>query len=151
MDSEKERKSLDEEYEMQVKGPEEPMLPTTEPTTAEKQPEPPKSSLHPAVYVATWIALSSSTILFNKYILSSAGFGYPIILTSWHLSFATICTQIMARFTHMLDSRKKVPMNGHVYLRKIMPIGLMFSMSLICGNQAYLYLSVSFIQMLKVR
>lgn len=57
----------------------------------------------------------------------------------------------MARFTHMLDSRKKVPMNGRVYLRKIVPIGLMFSLSLICGNLTYLYLSVSFIQMLKVR
>ena len=32
-----------------------------------------------------------------------------------------------------------------------MPIGIMFSLSLICGNLAYLYLSVSFIQMLKVR
>ena len=42
-------------------------------------------------------------------------------------------------------------MNGHIYLRKIVPIGLMFSLSLICGNLTYLYLSVSFIQMLKVR
>ena len=58
-------------------------------------------------------------------------------------------TQLMARFTHMLDSRKKVPMTGRVYLRSIVPIGLMFSLSLICGNLAYLYLSVSFIQMLK--
>ena len=33
--------------------------------------------------------------------------------------------------------------------RAIVPIGLMFSLSLICGNLAYLYLSVSFIQMLK--
>lgn len=32
-----------------------------------------------------------------------------------------------------------------------MPIGIMFSLSLILGNLAYLYLSVSFIQMLKVR
>lgn len=32
-----------------------------------------------------------------------------------------------------------------------MPIGVMFSLSLILGNLAYLYLSVSFIQMLKVR
>lgn len=60
-------------------------------------------------------------------------------------------TQLMARFTHMLDSRKKVPMTGRVYLRSIVPIGVMFSLSLICGNLAYLYLSVSFIQMLKVR
>lgn len=34
--------------------------------------------------------------------------------------------------------------------RAIVPIGIMFSLSLICGNLAYLYLSVSFIQMLKV-
>jgi hypothetical protein len=60
-------------------------------------------------------------------------------------------TQILARFTTVLDSRKKVPMTGRVYLRAIVPIGLFFSMSLICGNQAYLYLSVAFIQMLKVR
>lgn len=42
-------------------------------------------------------------------------------------------------------------MNGKVYLRAIVPIGVMFSLSLICGNLTYLYLSVSFIQMLKVR
>jgi hypothetical protein len=41
-------------------------------------------------------------------------------------------------------------MTGRVYLRAIVPIGLMFSLSLICGNLTYLYLSVSFIQMLKV-
>jgi hypothetical protein len=59
-------------------------------------------------------------------------------------------TQGLARFTTVLDSRKKVPMTGRVYLRAIVPIGLMFSLSLICGNLTYLYLSVSFIQMLKV-
>lgn len=59
-------------------------------------------------------------------------------------------TQFLARFTNVLDSRKKVPMNGRVYLRAIVPIGIFFSLSLICGNQAYLYLSVAFIQMLKV-
>jgi hypothetical protein len=42
-------------------------------------------------------------------------------------------------------------MTGRVYLRAIVPIGIFFSLSLICGNQAYLYLSVAFIQMLKVR
>ena len=60
-------------------------------------------------------------------------------------------TQLLARFTTILDSRKKVPMTGRVYLRAIVPIGVFFSLSLICGNKAYLYLSVAFIQMLKVR
>lgn len=75
---------------------------------------------------------------------------YPILLTSWHLVFATIMTQIMARTTTLLDGRKKVKMTGRVYLRAIVPIGLFFSLSLICGNITYLYLSVSFIQMIKV-
>lgn len=75
---------------------------------------------------------------------------YPILLTSWHLVFATVMTQIMARTTKFLDGRKTVKMTGKVYLRAIVPIGVFFSMSLICGNLTYLYLSVSFIQMLKV-
>lgn len=66
------------------------------------------------------------------------------------MGFATLMTQLLARFTTVLDSRKEVPMTGHVYLRTIVPIGVMFSLSLICGNLTYLYLSVSFIQMLKV-
>ena len=59
-------------------------------------------------------------------------------------------TQILARTTSLLDGRKTVKMTGRVYLRAIVPIGLMFSLSLICGNMTYLYLSVAFIQMLKV-
>lgn len=71
----------------------------------------------------------------------------------------------------MLDGLKDVKMTGAVYLRAIVPIGYatpctdlsgagvidnvtnsdraFFSASLICSNQAYLYLSVAFIQMLK--
>lgn len=40
---------------------------------------------------------------------------------------------------------------GGLCSRAIVPIGVMFSLTLICGNLAYLTLSVSFIQMLKVR
>lgn len=63
--------------------------------------------------------------------------------------FATAMTQGLAKFTNVLDSRHKVPMNTNTYMKAIVPIGLFFSFSLICGNVAYLYLSVSFIQMLK--
>ncbi|KAJ5918834.1 sugar phosphate/phosphate translocator [Penicillium verhagenii] len=121
-------------------------LPTVNPA-AEKQEA--KSALHPAVYVSIWITLSSSVILFNKYLLDYANFRFPIVLTTWHLTFATIMTQILARTTTVLDGRKSVKMTGRVYLRAIVPIGLMFSLSLICGNMTYLYLSVAFIQMLK--
>ena len=42
-------------------------------------------------------------------------------------------------------------MTFDVYLRAIVPIGALFSIVLWLGNTAYLYLSVSFIQMLKAR
>lgn len=67
-----------------------------------------------------------------------------------HMGFATFMTQVLARTTTLLDGRKTVKMTGRVYIRAILPIGFFFSLSLICGNQVYLYLSVSFIQMLKV-
>ncbi|KAJ5242996.1 sugar phosphate/phosphate translocator [Penicillium citrinum] len=105
--------------------------------------------IHPAFYIALWIALSSSVILFNKWVLHTAKFNFPLFLTTWHMAFATAMTQILARCTNILDSRHKVPMNAATYTRAIVPIGIMFSLSLICGNLAYLYLSVSFIQMLK--
>src|SRR5436305_9084402 len=76
--------------------------------------------------------------------------GFPIFLTTWHLLFATIMTQILARTTSLLDGLKTVKMDGRTYLRAIVPIGVFFCLSLIFSNQAYLYLSVAFIQMLKV-
>ncbi|KAI5292002.1 hypothetical protein KEM52_006692, partial [Ascosphaera acerosa] len=111
----------------------------------------PKAALHPAFYVIFWISMSSSVILFNKYLLDSKRrlLPFPIFLTSWHLGFASLMTQLLARTTTLLDGRKRVKMTGRVYLRAIVPIGIFFSLSLICGNKTYMYLSVSFIQMLK--
>jgi drug/metabolite transporter (DMT)-like permease len=72
-----------------------------------------------------------------------------IILTAWHLFFATVATQVLARTTSLLDGRRSVPMTGRVYLRNIVPISFCYSGSLVCSNVVYLYLSVAFIQMLK--
>ncbi|KAL2880921.1 hypothetical protein SGCOL_003571 [Colletotrichum sp. CLE4] len=117
-------------------------LPTTEKPVGSK-------TLHPAFFIASWIFFSNLTILFNKWLLDTAGFKYPVILTFWHLVFSTLATQVLARFTSLLDGRHKVKMTGRVYLRAIMPIGVLYSGSLVCSNLVYLYLSVSFIQMLK--
>ncbi|OKL58297.1 hypothetical protein UA08_06440 [Talaromyces atroroseus] len=124
-----------------------------------EKPEEKRKGLHPVFFIIAWIALSSCLILYNKQVLGYGGFefslighpltAFPIILTTWHLTFATIMTQILARFTSLLDGRKRVKMTGRIYLRAIVPIGVFFSLSLICGNVTYLYLSVPFIQMLK--
>uniref|UniRef100_A0A098E1C1 Sugar phosphate transporter domain-containing protein n=1 Tax=Gibberella zeae (strain ATCC MYA-4620 / CBS 123657 / FGSC 9075 / NRRL 31084 / PH-1) TaxID=229533 RepID=A0A098E1C1_GIBZE len=72
-----------------------------------------------------------------------------IILTTWHLVFATIATQLLARTTTLLDSRHALPLSRRLYVRTILPIGVLYSASLVFSNIVYLYLSVSFIQMLK--
>ncbi|KAL8656782.1 MAG: hypothetical protein Q9210_000025 [Variospora velana] len=84
--------------------------------------------LHPAFYVASDAA---------------------ILLTCYHLTFATITTQILARFSTMLEGRHLVRMTPKLYMRAIVPIGVLYSLSLVCSNLPYLYLSVAFIQMLK--
>lgn len=67
MSGEKERVSGDIERQ-------EPAIPVA-PVFAEADKAPQAASgLHPAVYVAVWISLSSTVILFNKWILSTADF-----------------------------------------------------------------------------
>ncbi|KAF4449807.1 hypothetical protein F53441_7002 [Fusarium austroafricanum] len=107
------------------------------------------SGVHPSVYIITWIFFSNTTILFNKWLIDTAGFRYPIILTTWHLVFATIATQLLARTTSLLDSRHSLPLTRRLYIRTILPIGVLYCASLVFSNIVYLYLSVAFIQMLK--
>ncbi|AEO56352.1 hypothetical protein MYCTH_2090403 [Thermothelomyces thermophilus ATCC 42464] len=114
-----------------------------------EKPTPAERSVHVVFYIGSWIFFSNLTILFNKWIIDSRGFKYPVILTCWHLIFASVATQVLARTTTLLDGRKKVKMTGRTYLRAIVPIGLLYSASLVCSNMVYLYLSVAFIQMLK--
>ncbi|KAI0128884.1 triose-phosphate transporter family-domain-containing protein [Xylariales sp. AK1849] len=96
-----------------------------------------------------WVILSNITIIFNKWLLDTAGFRYPIILTTLHLSVATVLTQLLARFSPLLNSRYTIKLTGRIYLRAILPIGILYTLSLLFSNLTYLYLSVSFIQMLK--
>ncbi|EME41527.1 hypothetical protein DOTSEDRAFT_176726 [Dothistroma septosporum NZE10] len=140
------RVSGDKERELES-GSADPTAPPPPPPPSSKSDS--KNDLHPAFYIALWISLSASVILFNKWVLHTAKFEFPLFLTTWHMVFATAVTQGLAKFTTVLDSRHKVPMDTQTYIRAILPIGLFFSFSLICGNVAYLYLSVSFIQMLK--
>lgn len=60
-----------------------------------------------------------------------------------------IGTRVLQRTTHLLDGVRDVHMSRDMFIRSILPIGILFSGSLIMSNKAYLYLSVHYIQMLK--
>ncbi|KAF8343095.1 TPT-domain-containing protein [Cantharellus anzutake] len=108
-----------------------------------------KPSLSAVVVIPIWMICSSSVILYNNYLYNNLNFKFPVFLVTWHLVFATIGTRVLQRTTNLLDGVKDVNITQDVFIRSILPIGLFFSGSLIFGNQAYLYLSVPFIQMLK--
>lgn len=107
-------------------------------------------ALSAAVIIPIWIVLSSSVITYNNWVYNTLGFKFPVFLVTWHLLFATIGTRVLQRTTHLLDGIHDVNMTKDLFLKSILPIGMLFSGSLVLSNTAYLYLSVSFIQMLKV-
>jgi hypothetical protein len=108
-----------------------------------------KAKLSASAIIPLWICLSSTVIIYNNYLYNTLNFKYPVFLVTWHLTFAAIGTRVLQRTTHLLDGVKDVNMTKNMFMQSILPIGLLFSGSLILSNTAYLYLSVSYIQMLK--
>lgn len=99
-------------------------------------------------YVAIWIFLSFTVIVYNKYILDKKMYNwpFPISLTMIHMSFCATLAILLVRVFRLVEP---VSMSREVYLSSVVPIGALYSLSLWLSNSAYIYLSVSFIQMLK--
>ncbi|KAE9609713.1 hypothetical protein Lal_00006772 [Lupinus albus] len=99
-------------------------------------------------YVAIWIFLSFTVIVYNKYILDRKMYNwpYPISLTMIHMAFCSSLAYLLVRVFKLVEP---VSMSRDLYLRSVVPIGLLYSLSLWFSNSAYIFLSVSFIQMLK--
>ncbi|KAJ8081752.1 hypothetical protein AAF712_011035 [Marasmius tenuissimus] len=109
----------------------------------------PKLKLSAPMIIPVWIVLSSAVIIYNNYLYNTLNFKYPVFTVTWHLTFAAIGTRVLQRTTSLLDGAKDVNVTKDMFLKSILPIGGLFSGSLILSNTAYLYLSVSYIQMLK--
>lgn len=92
-----------------------------------------------------------------------------MFLTTWHMVFATVITQCMSKTTEMLPGVKEVcqidfiivsivnilisfkgKVNMTVVRNQLLPVSIFFAISLVCGNTAYIYLSVSYIQVVIV-
>ncbi|KAL2489582.1 putative sugar phosphate/phosphate translocator [Forsythia ovata] len=99
-------------------------------------------------YVAIWIFLSFTVIVYNKYILDRKLYNwpFPISLTMIHMAFCSSLAFIAVRVFKLVEP---AALSRRVYFTSILPIGALYSLSLWLSNSAYIYLSVSFIQMLK--
>ena len=138
--------------DMQAKVPTSNSLDLPTPTTSQalKAPTLAKYKLSATIVIPIWIVLSSSVIMYNNYVYNTRHFKFPVFLVTWHLAFAAVGTRVLQRTTNLLDGAKDIRLTKEMFVRSILPIGFLFSGSLILSNTAYLYLSVPYIQMLKV-
>ena len=97
------------------------------------------------LYISMWICTSAAVILFNKYILTKTGFKFPITLTAIHMLFGSVLSFLLCRVCKLFPT---LGMTGRDYLHYVAPIGVLFALVLSLANGVYLYLSVSFIQVL---
>uniref|UniRef100_A0A0E0IY40 Sugar phosphate transporter domain-containing protein n=1 Tax=Oryza nivara TaxID=4536 RepID=A0A0E0IY40_ORYNI len=110
-----------------------------------------KSVLLSYAYVSVWITLSFSVIVYNKYILDPKMYNwpFPISLTMIHMAFCASLAVVLVRVLRVVAVPASPPMTPSLYAASVVPIGALYALSLWFSNSAYIYLSVSFIQMLK--
>lgn len=106
-------------------------------------------------WVFWWCASSCTLVCFNKFLFLTAesggfGFPFPMTLSWWHMVVAFASTHIIRCVRPDLMPAlegQKLDLRG--YLTFVLPIGLFFGAYLSVGNSVYLYLPVSFVQMLR--
>lgn len=100
-----------------------------------------------AYLLLQWLFFSCAIILFNREVISADGFdfGYPVTLVLCHMivSFGLMHVLKVAKFVEI------TPIDRRLWVRKFLPVGLAFAISLWLSNAAYLFISVAFIQMIK--
>lgn len=101
-------------------------------------------SLLIAVFI--WIVVSTFIILVNKVIMVDIEFPHPVTVTLTGTIFSCIATYAL-KATDLLILSSEVDKN--LMYRTFLPVGFSQALTMFSGNLAYLYLSVSFIQMTK--
>lgn len=101
-----------------------------------------------------YILVSVGIINFNKFLMHPQRFPYSVPLVTIHMCVCTFLTCLLylcvpSMFPSLSDPDKRVHLDAASYLKNMGPIAVGFSGSLIFGVQAYMFLSVSFLQMMK--
>ncbi|KAJ1622987.1 triose-phosphate transporter family-domain-containing protein [Pavlovales sp. CCMP2436] len=97
------------------------------------------------IIILAWMVISISLIMYNKWLLSFAHFGFPFALTSMHQLFAAMMAHAVCGAG--LQTPPKLTFDQVISL--IIPISVCSALSLALSNQAMVYISVPFMQMLK--
>jgi len=100
--------------------------------------------------LALYVCVGPALILVNKEIMTSYGFGYPMLVSGLGQVSSAVGSFLVVRvfrWQPLSDQARSV--DWDFYLKNMVVVGAAFAASLSLGNAGYMYLSVSFIQMLK--
>lgn len=100
------------------------------------------------VVASCFMFFGPSLTLLNKYVMTTLGFNYPMLLSSLGLITCTIFS-FVAVATGYAKLQHKEQLTWEFYLKNAAPVGLCSACTLAMGNACFMYLSVSFVLMLK--
>jgi len=106
------------------------------------------------IQAVIYLSFSTALIKYNKYLMADGRFPFTVNLTLGHtaagFSFLFTLRNIKPSFFPSLEDPEKRHSFGVDYLVKnVGPIAVCFSASLVLSNMAYIYCSVTFLQLMK--
>ena len=99
------------------------------------------------MYTLGYLIFSTITVVSNKHLIKDAGFGNPIFVSSCGTAFACVASAILVHGKMVEITEPRMTMKE--WMKVCVPVGLFSSITLACANVVYVYLSLSFVQMLK--
>lgn len=100
------------------------------------------------LYLTIFALSGPLLIMSNKYVLSDIGFAFPLSLSFLTLTFSWAVCWVAIRIG-FVDFRHKDMVDRKFYMTNILPIGALSAGTIVLGMASYLFLTVSFVQMLK--
>jgi len=100
------------------------------------------------IYISLYIVAGPALIMCNKHLVKDIGFKFPMTLSLWSQSVGAV---IVWATVHIAGAKmpNKDKVTWKFLLVQIFPIGALMAFKMILGMKAFLYLTVSFIQMFK--
>lgn len=105
----------------------------------------------PLASALVYVVLSAGLIFYNKYLLSPSRFPYPIALTTLHMGATSMLCRLLfqTRARSMFTSVDIVLDNPEALFRRLLPVSIAFTLTVLLSNCAYTYNTVPFMQMCK--
>jgi multidrug transporter EmrE-like cation transporter len=92
--------------------------------------------------------IGPALILLNQHILKGLLFPYPMFLSGLGVAASGLLANIVVRLGFVTLTKKEA-IEGPLWYKRVLPVGLAHASTLAFGNTVYLFLNVGFIQMLK--